>query len=112
MGIGNDTITVLTLIAGGVVTLLARASFIIWHDRLSAPPWFTRALKFVAAAVLPALVLPEVLFRGLQGDELINSYRVVAALAALVVAWRTKHLLATLIAGMIALWALQWLRWW
>lgn len=62
MGIGNDTITVLTLIAGGVVTLLARASFIIWHDRLSAPPWFTRALNLLPPRYCPRSCCPRCCF--------------------------------------------------
>ncbi len=110
MTITNDGVTVLTILACGVATLLLRASFVIWHARLSVPHWFTRSLKFVAAAVLPALVMPEVLFRGTPPGDIVNYYRIIAAMLALLVAWRTRHLFATLTAGMIVLWLLQWLR--
>ncbi len=112
MTIANDWITVMTIIGAGAVTVLARASFVIWHDQLSVPMWFTRALKFVAVAVLPALALPDILFRGLAPGEPFNTYRLAAAVIALLVAWRTRHLLATLAVGMFALLGLQWLRLW
>ncbi len=110
MTITNDGATVLTILACGVATLLLRASFVIWHSRLSVPHWFTRSLKFVAAAVLPALVVPEVLFRGTLPGDFVNYYRIIAAVLALLVAWRTRHLFATLTVGMIVLWVLQWFR--
>jgi branched-subunit amino acid transport protein len=112
MTIANDWVTLATLLGAGAVTILARASFVIWGEKLSVPPWFSRALKFVAAAVLPALVMPEVLFRGIAATEMLNTYRIAAAVIALIVAWRTRNLLATLAAGMVALWALQWWRPW
>jgi branched-subunit amino acid transport protein len=110
--IANDWITAATIIGGGVVTVLARASFVMWHDKLTVPPWFTRGLKFVAAAVLPALVMPEVLFRGAPEGEMLNTWRIAAAVIAMLVAWRTRNLLATLIVGMLVLWALQWMKLW
>ncbi len=110
MTITHDWITIATIIACGVVTLLARASFVIWHSKLIVPHWFTRSLKFVAAAVLPALVMPEVLFRGAMPGDVVNYYRIIAAILALVIAWRTRNLFATLIAGMAVLWFLQWLK--
>jgi branched-subunit amino acid transport protein len=108
--ITNDWQTVATIVICGGVTLLVRASFVIWHTKLAVPPWFTRSLKFVAAAVLPALVMPEVLFRGAAAGDVVNYYRIIAAAVALIVAWRTRHLLATLVVGMIVLWVLQWLK--
>jgi branched-subunit amino acid transport protein len=112
MTIANDWVTVATLVGAGAVTILARASFVIWGEKLSVPPWFTRSLKYVAAAVLPALVMPEVLFRGIAAGEMLNTYRIAAAVVALIVAWRSRNLVATLAVGMAALWALQWWRPW
>jgi branched-subunit amino acid transport protein len=112
MTIANDWSTVATIIGAGAVTILARASFVMWHHKLVVPTWFTRALKFVAAAVLPALALPDILFRSLAPGDAVNTYRLAAAVIALLVAWRTRHLIATLVVGMLALWGLQWLRLW
>lgn len=96
------------VIAAGVVTLAARASFIVLPAGARLPPWLSRCLKYVAAAVLPALVLPDVLFRDLPPGHAINLIRVIAALAAVAVALRTRNVFATLGAGMAVLWVLKW----
>ena len=109
MTIAADWMSVLTVVAAGGVTLLARASFIVLPADLDVPLWFTRALKFVGAAVLPALILPDVFFRELQSGDSVNSLRIMAAVIAGLVAWRTKNIFATLGAGMAVLWLMKWL---
>jgi branched-subunit amino acid transport protein len=109
MNIAADWVSIGTILGAGVVTVLARGSFIVLPPDTKVPGWLTRALKFVAAAVLPALILPDVLFRDLPPGEIVNVYRILAAVIAGVVAWRTRNLFATLGAGMVALWVIQWL---
>jgi len=109
MTLANDGMTILTILAASVVTVLARASFIMLPADTKVPTWLTRALKFVAAAVLPALILPDVLFRELPPGEIVNIARVIAATIAAIVAWRTRSIFATLGAGMVTLWCLKWL---
>jgi branched-subunit amino acid transport protein len=104
-----DWISWLTVLAAGVVTLLARSSFIVLPAGINVPPWLQLALKFVAAAVLPALVLPEVLFRDAPPGDIFNIYRIIAAMLALMVAWKTRNFFATLGTGLGALWLMQWL---
>jgi branched-subunit amino acid transport protein len=106
--IAGDWAGWLTVVAAGAVTLLARASFIVMPPGIRVPAWLQRALKFVAAAVLPALVLPEVLFREVPSGDAVNVCRIIAALLAMAVAWWTRNILATLCIGMAALWLLQW----
>lgn len=109
MMMSPDWLTVATIIAAGAVTVLARASFIVLPGDTNVPTWFTRALKFVAAAVLPALILPDVLFRELSAGDSVNVFRLIAATVAGFVAWRTRNIFATLGAGMMTLWLLKWL---
>lgn len=110
MTLANDGLTLLTILAASVVTVCARASFIMLPEDTNVPAWLTRALKFVAAAVLPALILPDVLFWELPPDQVVNIARVIAATVAGVVAWRTRSIFATLGAGMVTLWCLKWLN--
>ncbi len=97
----------LTILGMGVITFGLRYSFIALSGRLELPPTLRRALRFVPAAVLSALVLPALiypsgeLFLGFAND------RLVAGLVALVVAWRSKSILLTLLVGMVTLWVLQ-----
>lgn len=101
----------LVFVLMGIVTVSLRASFILLQDRLALPNALERALRYVPAAVLAAILTPA-LFRG-AGEPLLGlewfDTRVVAALIAGVVAWRTRNILATIAAGMAALWALAWL---
>jgi branched-subunit amino acid transport protein len=110
--VGFDWLSAVTVLGAGVVTLLARSSFIVLPAGTRVPDWFSRGLKYVAAAVLPALIVPDVLFRDLGEGEVVNVYRILAALVAAWVAYRTRNIFATIGAGMLALWALTWLLPW
>jgi branched-subunit amino acid transport protein len=76
-------------------------------DRLRLPPLLQRALRFVPAAALTAIITPELLIR--DGAIFLSpmNARLIAGVIAMVVAWRTKNTLLTIAAGMIALWILQ-----
>jgi branched-subunit amino acid transport protein len=106
--IGSDWIGWVTVIAAGVVTLAVRASFIVLPPDARVPGWLQRGLKYVAAAVLPALILPDVLYRDLPPGEMVNAVRIIATLAAAAVALSTRSIFATLGAGMAVLWLLKW----
>ena len=71
------------------------------------PPLLARALRYVPAAMLTALILPMVV--DWHGALPISPRRsVAAAVIAAAVAFATRSTLATLGAGMAALWLLQW----
>lgn len=87
----------------GLLTFAIRFSFVGlvgWIDGL--PSRLERALRFVPAAVLAALVAPSVVVvdpgTGLAVDKLL------AGGVAVAVAWRTEGILTTLAAGMVTLW--------
>lgn len=93
----------LMIAAAGIATFLIRLSFIALLGKLNAPEWFTRLLSFVPPAVLSAIIFRDVL---IQNGALINTLanpRLLAALIAGVVAWRTKNALITIGIGMAAL---------
>lgn len=93
-------------IAAGTYAL--RVSFIHLFGRLAAvPPRATRALALVPPAVLAALVVPRLLVA--DGGPALDpsNHQLVAGAAAGLVAWRTESLLATVAAGMAALWVLR-----
>ena len=100
----------LTVIFAGLVTLCIRASFIVMPPDTEVPAWLTGSLKFVAAAVLPALIAPDVLFRDAAPGDIFNAYRIIAAIAAAAFALKTKNTLGTLVVGMAVLWLLMWWR--
>ncbi len=97
----------LTIIACGVASFLIRFSFIAIHGRVPMPYWFTRALTFVPVALLPAFILPEILIQREALNLTLWNPKLWAGILAVVVAWRTKNVMATIAVGMAALWILQ-----
>lgn len=99
----------LVLIVIGVITFGFRLSFIALMDKLRLPPLLQRALRFVPAAALTAIITPELFIH--DGAIFLSpmNLRLIAGVIAIVVAWRTKNTLLTIAVGMVALWVLQWL---
>jgi len=82
------------------VTFGSRLTGLTMQMRL--PPFWVRFLSFVPIAVFAALVTPA-----LQGPRGEGEIRVVAAVAATLVAWRTRNLGAAIAVGMAAFWLLR-----
>lgn len=97
------------VIGMGLVTLAARLSFILLPPDTRIPEMLQRSLRYVGAAVLPALVMPDVLFRGVSGGFPFDAFRLVAAVVAALVAWKTRSIVATIVSGMAVLLTLKWL---
>jgi branched-subunit amino acid transport protein len=97
----------ITIIISGLLTFAIRLSFILVLGRMKVPDSFTRALRFVPAAVLSAIILPEMVRPGGELNLSIANPRLLAGLVAALIAWRTKNILLTIVAGMGALWLFQ-----
>ena len=97
------------IIAGmALVTLAVRYPLLVLLGRIPRPEPIFRALKYVPPAVLTAIIVPAVLFKD---DRLTlsptNDY-LVAGIISVVVAWRSKHLLLTIIIGMALFLGWRW----
>jgi branched-subunit amino acid transport protein len=93
----------LTMVAAGVATFATRLSFIALLDRVSVPAWFQRSLRFVPAAVLSAIILPELARRNGALDITMRNAQLFSGALAAWVAWGTKNVALTIIAGLVAL---------
>ena len=98
----------LTMLLAGAATFAIRVSFIGAAGRVDAPAWFRRMLRFVPIAALTALVWPDLLIAG--GQLTLGEPRLAAGIIAALVAWKTRSVSLTICTGMLALWAIQWLR--
>lgn len=99
-----DSLTAWLLIGGLAVTsFVPRGAFILFLDRLPLPAPVQRGLRFVPAAVFAALVVPDIAFAGGTLRLGLDNPKLIAALVAGPVAWRTRDTLATILAGMAAL---------
>lgn len=95
------------VIALGLGTFLIRFSFILIVDRVTFPDAVNRMLRFIPASVLTALIVPSVLLARTAGHEFAGWDRTLAALAAVLVAWKTRNIFATIAGGMGVLWLIR-----
>lgn len=92
----------------GAGTIAFRLSFLLLFERLGTiPPRVERALSFVPPAVFAAIALPEVLPLEALLSLSPDPGRLLAAVAAAVVARRTENLVATIAVGMVVLVVVQ-----
>ena len=97
----------LIIVGMGIITYMIRLTPILLLERVGMRSELQQALKFVPAAVLSAIIFPELLMPGGVLDISLGNERLLAGVLAGVVAWRTKNVLVTIGAGMVALWILQ-----
>jgi branched-subunit amino acid transport protein len=96
----------LVIVLVGTANYLVRLSFIALLAKATIPPLARRALRFVAVAMLTALVVPMIV-GGAGGGGAAANPRIAAAIVAGVVAWFTRSTAWTLAGGMAALWTLR-----
>lgn len=90
-----------------VVTYSVRLSVIVLLGDATLPPSVNRALRFVppvalSAIIVPALVMPDGALELSAGNE-----RLLAGIAAALVAWFSRNTLLAIAVGMVLLWILQ-----
>lgn len=97
------------MITVGLLTFLLRLSFILLLEAWRPPSIINRGLRYVPVAVLTAIFIPEILqFEGRLAFTPENP-RLLAGLAAILIAWKTKSALWTISAGMLIFLLTRWL---
>ena len=96
----------LLFLALAVGTFALRFSFIYLFGKVDMPDWLRRALRFVPASVLAALVFPALTYPNGALDISLNNVHLLAGLGGALVAWRTKNVLWTIVVGMVLFWVL------
>jgi len=99
----------LVMLFGGLITFGMRFSLIYLFGRFQVPEALRRALHYVPPAVLSAIIFPELFLQNEKLNMTLDNHRLLAGLVAVLVAWFSKNTLLTIIAGMIALFILQFL---
>ncbi len=98
----------LIIIVLGAVNFVLRGSFIMTQGGLALPQNFENALRYVPAAALSAIIFPAVLMTDAGTVSIsLGNERLLAALIAGAIAWRSKNMFLTIAVGMAVLWMLQ-----
>ncbi len=98
------------IIGMALVTFGIRYPVLAWFGRISIPPLIRRGLEYVPLAVLSAIIVPAVLMP--DPGQLFLSFSndfLVASSVAVLISWRTKNLLLTILIGMGAMWGWRWI---
>ena len=93
----------------GLLTFLMRLSFILMVGRKEIPSLLLRTLRFIPPAVLSAILLPELLISDGKLDISTDNARLFAGIIAIMVAWKTKNVVWTILSGMVSIWLIQFL---
>ena len=101
----------LVMILGGLITFAIRFSliYLLAQGRFELPETVRRALHYVPPAVLSAIVFPELFMHDGTWNVSPDNPRLLAGLLAIAVAWLSRNTLITIVAGMLALFLLQFL---
>lgn len=91
------------LLISGAATYLIRLSFIALEGRMNLPLWFRSALPYVPAAMLTALIAPDLLMRDGTLAVSADNPRLLAGIIAIVIARLTNSAMWTIVGGMAAL---------
>ena len=97
----------LVMLLGGLITFGMRFSLIYLFGRFEVPETIRKALHYVPPAVLSAIIFPELFLHDGTLNLALDNYRLLAGVFAVLVAWFSKNTLLTIIAGMLALFLLQ-----
>ena len=84
-----------------LVTFGVRYPVLALVGRYDLPEPLKRALRFVPVAVLSALCAPMVLIQDNQWALSFSNVYLIASIVAILVAWKSRHLLLTIVVGML-----------
>jgi len=99
----------LTILGMALVTFGTRASALLLIGEGELPLNVRRALRYVPPAVLTAIIFPALLAPDGPLDISLGNARLLAGIAAGLIAWRARSTLLAIGAGMLLLWGLRWL---
>lgn len=95
------------VVAVGLLTFGSRSVPILFLAGRRLPQPVERGLRYVGPAVLSALVVT--LVAGAGGHSGVDGAELAALVTAALAGWRTRNLVISMTAGMIALWIVDWL---
>jgi uncharacterized membrane protein len=97
--IENEVTTWLTMAGMALATIATRLDSLALTSRLRLSPFAGRWLRQIPAAVLVAIIAPELVQSGWQG--------IIAGALTALVSLRTHNVLLAMVAGVVAVWVLR-----
>lgn len=95
---------ILTIIIISIGTFVFRFSFIYLYGKFQLPEWVKKAMPFVPQAVLSALIFPAIIIKENMAWISPQNPRLVAGVIAMLIAWKTKSAILTIVIGLCVFW--------
>lgn len=99
----------LIILGMALVTFPVRASFLVFGHRIEFPPVLRRALHYVPAAVLTALIGPMALAPGGEVELSLDNAYLIGTLVAGLVAFATRKTLLAICVSFVVYALVRWL---
>jgi branched-subunit amino acid transport protein len=96
----------LVIFFSGILTYLIRVSFILLIGDRDISTRTRLFLGFIPVSMLASIIATELLVDSSGINLTIDNYRLLAGIAAILVAWFTKNALITILVGMVLVWIL------
>ena len=90
-----------------LATFATRSFFFVLGDSVKIPPWLQHALRYAPATALAAILVPDLLLSGRTFVLPWTNIRLIAAIGATLFFLKTRHLLGTIMVGMVCFTALR-----
>lgn len=87
-------------------SFLTRSGYFLFGDYFPLTDKMRRALRYAPTAALTGIIIPELL-PWQEGIGAVFDIKVLSAVIALVVFWRTRNSVMVIVAGMLAYWILR-----
>ena len=95
------------IIGMALVTYFTRIGALALFRFTGVPTWLNRWLKYVPVAILTALIVPSLLLPKGYLDISLNNHYLLAGIAAAIVAYKSRNIIATLSIGMSIMFVLK-----
>jgi branched-subunit amino acid transport protein len=95
------------ILSSALLVYAIRVSGILLLSKRTIPPTLQRGLQFVPVTVLPAIIAQELCIQQGAPAIALDNPRLLAGVIAIMIAWRLKNTILTIVAGMAVLFILQ-----
>ena len=100
----------IVMIVAGLITYSTRFSMFNRSIAEKMPKWVEVPLHYVPIALLTAIIVPEILiYEQNLSLSVFENLRIIAASFAILIAFISRNVIATIASGLVCLWVLQWL---
>ena len=98
--------TWLSIIVAGILTYFTRMTMISLVDRDTLGDKIKSVLEYVPSAVFPAIIFPAIFINDFGSFVEMNDPKIFGAIAAVIVGYFSKNIIATILSGLISYWFL------